>query len=204
MDTHGHQEVPDLPEDGKTLPLSRHEDTDLEKQDIDQRESHSHDNRLFSLLAVKEGVVYESHPEKHAKWYRRLLDVGFEENGIKPVPVEKRTVTSYNNLFTVFFTGLLCLLPYVAPTPEPGKLTREPMTHKILNSVPTGILATLVFGMSLRDASLVILFFGLLTSIPPAFMGIGGMKTGPQAALCKRDTRLGASARYTLPGGANG
>ncbi len=40
------------------------------------------------------------------------------------------------------------------------------------------MLATLGMGMGLRDASLVILFFALLTSIPPAFMGIGGMETG--------------------------
>lgn len=40
------------------------------------------------------------------------------------------------------------------------------------------MLATLGMGLSLRDASLVILFFALLTCIPPAFMGIGGMKTG--------------------------
>lgn len=45
-------------------------------------------------------------------------------------------------------------------------------------SIPTGMLATLAFGLSLRDASLIILFFGLLTSLPPAFMGIGGMETG--------------------------
>ncbi|KAK0641633.1 permease for cytosine/purines, uracil, thiamine, allantoin-domain-containing protein [Cercophora newfieldiana] len=32
--------------------------------------------------------------------------------------------------------------------------------------------------MNLRDACLVILFFALLTCIPPAFMGIGGMETG--------------------------
>jgi purine-cytosine permease-like protein len=40
------------------------------------------------------------------------------------------------------------------------------------------MLATLGMGLSLRDASLTILFFGLLTCIPPAFMGIGGMETG--------------------------
>ncbi|KAK3688586.1 permease for cytosine/purines, uracil, thiamine, allantoin-domain-containing protein [Podospora appendiculata] len=88
-------------------------------------------------------------------WYQRLLDAGVEENGIRPVPVEQRTKTRYSNLFTVFFTGLLCLLP-----------------------IPTGMLATLSFGMSLRDSSLVILFFSMLTSIPPAFMGIGGLETG--------------------------
>lgn len=42
----------------------------------------------------------------------------------------------------------------------------------------TGMLATLSFEMSLRDASLVILFFSILTCIPPAFMGIGGTQTG--------------------------
>ncbi|ORY63174.1 permease for cytosine/purines, uracil, thiamine, allantoin-domain-containing protein [Pseudomassariella vexata] len=90
-----------------------------------------------------------------SEWYQRLLDAGMEENGIKPVPIEKRTNTRYNNLFTVFFTGLLCILP-----------------------LPTGMLATLVFGMSLRDASLTILFFSLLCCIPPAFMGCGGYLTG--------------------------
>lgn len=40
------------------------------------------------------------------------------------------------------------------------------------------MLATLSFGMSLRDAALTILFFSILTCIPPAFMGIGGTQTG--------------------------
>lgn len=48
------------------------------------------------------------------------------------------------------------------------------MQHRL----STGMLATLSFGMSLRDASLVILFFSILTCIPPAFMGIGGTQTG--------------------------
>ncbi|KAF3767831.1 hypothetical protein M406DRAFT_90406 [Cryphonectria parasitica EP155] len=107
------------------------------------------------MLKVDDGEVYESHPEKHPKWYQRILDVGFEENGIKPVPLEKRTDKRYWNLFTVMFTALLCILP-----------------------LPTGMLATLSYGMSLRDASLVILFFSILTCIPPAFMGVGGTQTG--------------------------
>ena len=40
------------------------------------------------------------------------------------------------------------------------------------------MLATLDFGMSLRDAALVILFFAMITCIPPAFMAIGGANTG--------------------------
>ncbi|KAK1759371.1 purine-cytosine permease fcyB [Echria macrotheca] len=120
-----------------------------------RKEKYSFGADLLSRLAVKDGEVYEIHPEKHPRWYQRLLDAGVEENGIKPVPLEHRTNTNYSNLFTVFFTCLLNLLP-----------------------LPTGLLATLTFGMSLRDAALVILFFAMLTCIPPAFMGLGGMETG--------------------------
>ncbi|KAI0393188.1 NCS1 nucleoside transporter [Xylariaceae sp. FL0594] len=108
-----------------------------------------------SLLTVEDGVVYKPEAETHTRWYQRLLDAGIEENGIKPVPIEKRTNTQYNNLFTVFFTGLLCILP-----------------------LPTGMLATTVFGLGLRDASLTILFFAALCTVAPAFMGCGGYKTG--------------------------
>lgn len=44
--------------------------------------------------------------------------------------------------------------------------------------IPTGALATAQLGLSLRDASLVIIFFALLTCVPPAFMGIAGSHTG--------------------------
>lgn len=71
----------------------------------------SFSKRLLSLLKVKDGEVYEVHPDKNPKWYQKLLDAGVEENGIKPVPTEQRTSTQYSNLFTVFFTCLLCLLP---------------------------------------------------------------------------------------------
>ncbi|KAK4457316.1 hypothetical protein QBC42DRAFT_236625 [Cladorrhinum samala] len=124
------------------------------EQEIPAAKSHFFGITLASLFAVKDGEVYEVR-EKNPAWYQRLLDVGFEENGIKPVPLEQRTSRKYNNLFTVFLSCLLCLLP-----------------------IPTGMLATLGMGMSLRDASLVIIFFALLTCIPPAFMGIGGMETG--------------------------
>ncbi|KAH8680907.1 NCS1 nucleoside transporter [Xylariales sp. PMI_506] len=126
-----------------------------------------HNNRshlgVVSLLTVEPGVVYKPAPEKNPRWYQRLLDAGVEDNGIKPVPVERRTNTSYNNLFSVFFTALLCVLP-----------------------IPTGMLATLVYGMKLRDASLAILFFSMLCCIPPAFMGCGGHKTGMRQLIQAR------------------
>lgn len=52
---------------------------------------------------AKAGVV--------SRWYRGVLDAGVEENGFRPVPIEQRTQTQHSNLFTVFFTCLLCILP---------------------------------------------------------------------------------------------
>ena len=74
-------------------------------------DEHPHRRGIASLLNVRGGEVYNPHPEKNPKWYQNLLDAGIEENGIKPVPLSKRTNTQYSNLFTVFFTCLLCLLP---------------------------------------------------------------------------------------------
>ncbi|KAL1874440.1 hypothetical protein Daus18300_003458 [Diaporthe australafricana] len=129
---------------------------DVEKNGpVERHGQYQRHGKLVSMLKVDDGEVYESHPEKNPRWYQRILDVGVEENGIKPVPIEKRTDKRFYNLFTVMFTALMCLLP-----------------------LPTGMLATISFGMSLRDAALVILFFSLVTVIPPAFMGIGGTQTG--------------------------
>lgn len=63
------------------------------------------------ILSVKDGEVYNPDSEKNARWYQRLVDAGFEDNGIKPVPLEARTNTQYSNLFTIFFTSMLSLLP---------------------------------------------------------------------------------------------
>lgn len=49
---------------------------------------------------------------KSAIW-RKILAWGVEENGIIPVPIEKRTDKKVYNLFTLWFAALLCLLPYV-------------------------------------------------------------------------------------------
>lgn len=87
----------------------------------DQVETTTRLRSLFwpnSLSTSKEGVVYDNHSKENPKWYQKLIDAyqklidaGVEENGIQPVPIEGRTSTQYNQLFTVFFTGLLCLLP---------------------------------------------------------------------------------------------
>ena len=72
-------------------------------------------NTWITRLTARDGEVYELRPESNPRWYQRLLDAGVEENGIKPVPLEYRTNTHYSNLFTIFFTCLLNLLPYDSP-----------------------------------------------------------------------------------------
>lgn len=86
--------------------------SDVEKHGAaEQHGQYQRHGKLVSMLKVDDGEVYESHPEKHPRWYQRILDVGVEENGIKPVPIEKRTDGRFYNLFTVMFTALMCLLP---------------------------------------------------------------------------------------------
>lgn len=86
--------------------------SDAEKQEnVQHHVQYQRHGRLVSMLKVDDGEIYESHPEKNSKWYQRILDIGVEENGIRPVPVEKRTDRRYYNLFTLMFTALMCILP---------------------------------------------------------------------------------------------
>jgi hypothetical protein len=94
-------------QDGTKTPVQ-----DVEKQaESIESQYKPHPSGLISLLKIKDGEVYEVNPEKHPRWYQRFLDTGAEENGIKPVPLSQRTNRQYSNLFTMFFTCLLCLLP---------------------------------------------------------------------------------------------
>lgn len=87
---------------------SRSKSGDLEAGVSAQEKHHSN---AASFLTAEPGAIYKPNPDNHPKWYQRLLNAGLEENGIKPVPLDQRTNTSYNNLFSVFFTALLCVLP---------------------------------------------------------------------------------------------
>ncbi|KAF2023725.1 hypothetical protein EK21DRAFT_80214 [Setomelanomma holmii] len=83
----------------------------------------------------------------------RRGDVEFR--GCTPVPYEDRTETSYFNIFTLWFCMSCNPLP-----------------------VTFGMVGTMSFGLSLRDASLVILFFTLISTVPVAFFCTWGPKTG--------------------------
>ncbi|KAJ2970123.1 hypothetical protein NUW58_g9792 [Xylaria curta] len=98
-------------------------------------------------------------------WLAKLSNWGVELRGITPVPLEERVDKRFINVFFVWFTMSTNLLPII-----------------------TGMLGTFVFGLSLRDCSLVILFFCLLCTIPPAYFSTFGSRTGLRQMLHARYT----------------
>ncbi|KAF2016684.1 hypothetical protein BU24DRAFT_492727 [Aaosphaeria arxii CBS 175.79] len=78
-----------------------------------------------------------------------------EMRGCMPVPIEERTVTQYINIFSLWFCMSCNPLP-----------------------ITFGMVGTLSFGLGLRDASLIILFFTLISTVPVAYMCAWGPKTG--------------------------
>ncbi|KAH7117666.1 permease for cytosine/purines, uracil, thiamine, allantoin-domain-containing protein [Dendryphion nanum] len=78
-----------------------------------------------------------------------------EMRGSIPVPYEDRIVTQYFNIFSLWF----CL----SCNPLP---------------ITFGMVGTLSFGLNLRDSSLVILFFTLISTIPVAYLCTWGPNTG--------------------------
>ncbi|KAF1844622.1 uncharacterized protein K460DRAFT_376280 [Cucurbitaria berberidis CBS 394.84] len=78
-----------------------------------------------------------------------------ELRGCTPVPYDQRNETKYFNIFTLWF----CL----SCNPLP---------------VTFGMVGTMNLGLSLRDASLVILFFTLISTAPVAYLCTWGPKTG--------------------------
>ncbi|KAH8723540.1 purine-cytosine permease FCY21 [Phaeosphaeriaceae sp. PMI808] len=78
-----------------------------------------------------------------------------EFRGCIPVPYEDRAETNYFSIFTLWFCMSCNPLP-----------------------VTFGMVGTKNFGMNLRDASLVILFFSLISALPVAFLCTWGPKTG--------------------------
>ncbi|KAJ5930181.1 hypothetical protein N7466_005674 [Penicillium verhagenii] len=115
----------------------------------------------YSDVATAELQSYHS----PRAWLSKFASWGVELRGIAPVPMEERTDKRYINVFFVWFTMSTNLLPIV-----------------------TGMVGTLSYGLSLRDSSLVILFFSLLCTIPPAFLGTFGARTGLRQMLQARFT----------------
>ncbi|KAL4876527.1 permease for cytosine/purines, uracil, thiamine, allantoin-domain-containing protein [Aspergillus karnatakaensis] len=104
-------------------------------------------------------------PRVPQSWLSRIANWGVELRGVTPVPIEERTDDRFINVFFVWFTLSTNLLPII-----------------------TGMVGTFVMGMSLRDASLVILFFNMICTIPPAYFSTFGSRTGLRQMLHARFT----------------
>ncbi|KAH9882734.1 hypothetical protein J1614_000099 [Plenodomus biglobosus] len=86
-----------------------------------------------------------------------------ELRGSTPVPCDERTETKYFNIFTLWFSMSCNPLP-----------------------VTFGMVGTMSFGLTLRDASLVILFFTLFSTIPVAYFCTFGPPTGMRQLIHAR------------------
>lgn len=116
-------------------------------------------------------------------WLSKIAYWGVELRGIAPVPLEERVDKRYINVFFVWFTMSTNLLPWV------HAFFYQIQFHSlIMIRIVTGMVGTLSYGLSLRDSSLVIIFFSLLCTIPPAFLGTFGAKTGLRQMLQARFT----------------
>ncbi|KAF7196684.1 Purine-cytosine permease fcyB [Pseudocercospora fuligena] len=96
-------------------------------------------------------------------WNKLLSLEAIEQEGVRPVPVSERTNIRVIGIFTLWFTLSTNLLPIV-----------------------TGMVGTLSYGLSLRNASLIILFFSLLCTTPTAYLAILGPKTGMRQMIQAR------------------
>ncbi|KAK4064391.1 hypothetical protein Trihar35433_7908 [Trichoderma harzianum] len=114
-----------------------------------------------SAVPVREKDGHQSDEES---LLHKVLRAGrVEERGILPVPVEERSSTRFFNIFTVWFS----------------------INANILG-ITFGMLGPLAYNLSLRDSSLVILFFCMLSTIPPAFLAMLGPKTGMRQMIQAR------------------
>lgn len=100
---------------------------------------------------------------RYHPWLKALLSWGVEERGIVPVPYDQRTDKQFYKIFFVWFS----------------------MNFNIL-SFSTGTLGPIVFGLSLRDSCLVILFFNLLACSLPAYFNTWGPRTGMRQMVHSR------------------
>ncbi|KAI0289623.1 hypothetical protein BC826DRAFT_970819 [Russula brevipes] len=92
---------------------------------------------------------------ENGSFSKALSSWGVEMRGIHPVAEEDRTERHFIKIFFIWLSANMNIL-----------------------SFSTGTLGPVVFGLGLRDSCLVIVFFNLLCSIPPAYLATWGPKLG--------------------------
>ncbi|KAI0881326.1 permease for cytosine/purines, uracil, thiamine, allantoin-domain-containing protein [Annulohypoxylon maeteangense] len=111
------------------------------------------------------GEIEDQFQAPRSSFWATFSDHGVELRGAEPVPVERRTDTRYVNVFTVFATSMTSLLP-----------------------IGIGSATTIGFGISLRDAALMIVFLQFLFAVPAAYIitiaPLTGMRQMIQSRYC--------------------
>lgn len=127
--------------------------------DIESRGAVPEETKRAQVTMSKQEEVAEVGQARTGRWnaMTQILEKrgDVELRGSMPVPYEDRTETAYLNIFTLWFS--------MSTNPLP---------------VTFGMVGTMSFGLSLRDAALVILFFTLASTIPVAYLCTWGPKTG--------------------------
>ncbi|THH07047.1 hypothetical protein EW145_g3654 [Phellinidium pouzarii] len=123
-------------------------DMDLEKQPSVEGDD-------LKLEQERSYDLVRAHKVGLGKLTRRLLTWGVEARGIYPVPRESRTDQHFHKIFFIWFAANFNIL-----------------------SVSTGTTGPIVYGLSLRDSCLLILFFNVLCCTPPAYLATWGPKLG--------------------------
>ncbi|THH32563.1 hypothetical protein EUX98_g1617 [Antrodiella citrinella] len=121
--------------------LDKHRGALVADTDVDAEKRGSIDLTEEEVNRSDEHLLYSN------RWTRKLLSWGVEERGITPVAEHERTDTQFYKIFFIFLSANFNILSFSA-----------------------GTLGPVTFGLGLRDSCLVILFFNLLCSIPPAYL----------------------------------
>ena len=102
-----------------------------------------------------EQIAAEKYPVKLRGFLYRLSNWGVEIRGIEPVPAQEKTKEGYVGILWFWISMLCNFLP-----------------------ISAGMVGTLSFGLSLRDASLVIIFFNLLCFGFTSWASLLGVRLG--------------------------
>ncbi|KAI0064983.1 NCS cytosine-purine permease [Artomyces pyxidatus] len=132
------------------------------EKDPEKFSSHGRD---VSESIIESDSIRDTHSSSRWPLAKQLLNMGVEYRGIHPVPLDERVDTQFNKIFFIWLSGNLNILSFSA-----------------------GSLGPVAFGLGLRDSCLVILFFNLLCSIPPAYLSTWGAKLGMRQMCLSRFT----------------
>ncbi|KAI1392993.1 permease for cytosine/purines, uracil, thiamine, allantoin-domain-containing protein [Hypoxylon trugodes] len=120
---------------------------------------------FLSSTTCETSEIEDQFSAPKSSFWTKFSDNGVEMRGAEPVPVEKRTDTRYVNVLTVFATSMTSLLP-----------------------IGIGSATTIGYGLSLRDAALMIVFLQFLFAIPAAYIitiaPLTGMRQMIQSRYC--------------------